>query len=650
MMHVLLLIPPPPCVNRMVGIARVRRLNITVAANKTLEERLKRLISECDQRNTELSEAKTELTAALAELDIVIPENVSLKEQLQAIVDEIAEARRGTAGLQAERDALSAERDELSDLYDELKAETEGMRQAHENAEKMREAQEEKVRMLTDAVTRLGNAKSQAEALLESERAEAKAREEATEKELAELRQLAAGGGEELRKERARADELEREIADVKERLERGCDEVGVGVDSRRRVGEQLQLLITATVTTKAENADLRDKVHGLTERVSAGDARIEEMKSELAARGGRGPSRSPGSGPVGDGDVDYWRCEAEALAEEAEKVIELVMEALRSGSTGAEPDATHLTTGKAPTVSQRVEELCNRFKSQQEGLETMNQELSKATATITELKLGLEDVDHLVEAKVKEVREEARQRRAKLVEGAVMSLSHLRSHLIFALSGLREAQGSGKPRVIPKALSAEAGAGTRMAWHPFERRWTVRSEGQYDQLVLKLAVPKENALGIRAVAGPVQRWQKGNTFKSPRGLQGPRPPPPAANRQHARRPRSGGHRSVPPPNFADPNAAMHMKYRRFQYTDPQVKEALPLLSPRSHSVSGGLPPPAWTPSDPVLRRSASPELAFPGGLPGGGGDRDRGTSPDPPRGTPTKGQRGHKPEVLKLS
>ena len=58
-------------------------LKVSTSTNKTLEERIQKLLSECEKQVAELAEVRTELRAAVEELGIVVPENISLKEQLQ---------------------------------------------------------------------------------------------------------------------------------------------------------------------------------------------------------------------------------------------------------------------------------------------------------------------------------------------------------------------------------------------------------------------------------------------------------------------------------------------------------------------------------------------------------------------------------------
>ena len=592
-------------------------LNVKISANKSLEERLQRLVAETEKRQAELAEVRTELQSVFAELGIQLDENQTLKEQLRAIFDEVSEARKGGAAAAAQRDALQAERDELEGLYEELKAESEAMRSANENAERDRRASEEKIRMLTDGMGRLGEQKRELEARLESEQAEAAAREATLKARNEELEALAAGGGEQLRKAEEAAARLEREQGELKAVLERGFADLKLPFNAKHALSDLVQQLLKWGEQTKKANAELLAKIKELESKVSEGVVAIEKLRAEAAAASGPSSQLVQQAAPLPDVSDDasaLWREQAERLGLEAERSMELILEALKGkekdGDGSATSAAIQPSSGKPPTLPERVEGLISRFHEVKDGLERMEDELSKATSTIGDLKQSMESFDNMLESKVKEVKEEARQRRQKLVSAATASLSHLRAHLTFALAGLRENPHKG--RVVPKEYSTEMASGTRVAWHPFEKRWAVRSEGEFDQLVLKLAVPKENALGFRANPGPVDRWQKG-AFRSPRGLQGPRPPPIKPN----------GLPTAQPPSHSDPTSlstvtADRWKTNRYQYTDPQIKEALPLLSPRSQAVTQGFlphpphqpPPPVWTPIDPV-RRAPSTE---PGG------------------------------------
>ena len=87
------------------------------------------------------------------------------------------------------------------------------------------------------------------------------------------------------------------------------------------------------------------------------------------------------------------------------------------------------------------------------------------------------------------------------LVASALSSLQMLRSHLLTALSGglcAATTHTSQRPRSAGGGRGRGGGgtasmSGTKLAWHPHERRWAMQNEGH--QLVVRLHVPKHTAL-----------------------------------------------------------------------------------------------------------------------------------------------------------
>ena len=78
-----------------------------------------------------------------------------------------------------------------------------------------------------------------------------------------------------------------------------------------------------------------------------------------------------------------------------------------------------------------------------------VQEQLDKAAAAMEELRKKLSSADEYAEEKVQGVRAEARQQRQALVASALSSMSHLRNHLIYSLTGLRQ--------VINTAASGES-------------------------------------------------------------------------------------------------------------------------------------------------------------------------------------------------
>ena len=188
----------------------------------------------------------------------------------------------------------------------------------------------------------------------------------------------------------------------------------------------------------------------------------------------------------------------------------------------------------------QRLVDLVKEMQSKaKQSVQEMHEELEKATKMLQKLRASLIAQAQGDGPRVQEVREQAKRDRAVLVSAALSSLSQLRSHLIFALTGLRESSAS-----LPSSMRAQstsfvehpalsgytqqAVAASKLAWatrpgaagvsiaglpqtlqqpphqqqhrHPMAMRFSSSSppiDGRLESLVLRLEVPPMNSLGI---------------------------------------------------------------------------------------------------------------------------------------------------------
>jgi len=176
------------------------------------------------------------------------------------------------------------------------------------------------------------------------------------------------------------------------------------------------------------------------------------------------------------------------------------------------------LVRGENETLTQRLQALVDHARNLQGSCKDMNGELGKATNAIGQLRSTLETVKDQGSSKLREVKAQAKQERAVLVNTALSSMRQLRSHLTTALSGLRESPA-------PPTLEAKE----TMVWSPYLKRWSVQTEGR-EELVLRLQMPPIKLEGV-AVKSPYSPpyspphttrngFCNGSTMRPPSALQ----------------------------------------------------------------------------------------------------------------------------------
>ena len=150
---------------------------------------------------------------------------------------------------------------------------------------------------------------------------------------------------------------------------------------------------------------------------------------------------------------VIYWKGKAEEAAALSETANELIVAAIGEDEGGAGSGVGPRGKGSVatPVLHRNVRRMVERLGSLDESLGQMKEQLDKAASAMEELRDKLTNADGHEKELVEGMREEARQQRQALVSTALSSMSHLRSHLIYSLTGLRE--------VVTSAGEAPGGA-----------------------------------------------------------------------------------------------------------------------------------------------------------------------------------------------
>ena len=108
----------------------------------------------------------------------------------------------------------------------QLKDETEEMRKAHAESERTKDATAEKMRMMTEAMSRMGTAQAELKEKMDADAKLAAERIAALEEEVADLAGLAAGGGEQLKAARDATEQLEKQALAVQELINAALGEL----------------------------------------------------------------------------------------------------------------------------------------------------------------------------------------------------------------------------------------------------------------------------------------------------------------------------------------------------------------------------------------------------------------------------------------
>ena len=320
---------------------------------------------------------------------------------------------------------------------------------------------------------------------------------------LVEAESRAEGMEAEAARANAALTELQAKMAAEMERLERANAELSWEVD-------RLRGMSSARGDEEEEQARLRLRSNELAEQITRVRAALDSGLAEMKVRPPRDPPRPPldsglaemkvrpphaaeEAGAVGaGGDGDSQGGDAALL----EGGHEGGHEGGRGGDGGGGNEAGGGAAGEDGAASEvgggsvalvaMVEAMVGRYRVVEQLLSKMESELEMAASNLERLRKQLHSAEEGSGERVRAVQQAAASQRHALVGAALSSLASLRTHLVATLSGLRE-QSSPLHQAVAKEVER---SGPRLELDKRTGRWGLASEGEWNQLVLRLDMP----------------------------------------------------------------------------------------------------------------------------------------------------------------
>jgi hypothetical protein len=485
-------------------------------------------------------EAHAQLDDALTELGIKIEENMTLSEQITILV---AQTGDGEA-VRRERDALSEKARMLQGALAKLDA------AQQERAAQLDAANAELV-TLRSMPAELTKARVQL-AERHRELTQAEARHNAVAAELVEMRRAAGGEGQRLEQLQTMTGNLWGIINSAMASLEDGFKRLGLNAPapgSKGKAGRTVQIrepfegegdpaeappnlearvevltsyCVTMMATLEQSMADLaasrtahaeleqRNKALSatcarheraatdLSQQLVEKQSKLDEVQKKLdaATAGGAGLNSKLAFGKA---EVAKLRMEMRLCCTKLDAVLPPADGAAAAAGRQAAADAA--ANGIADDdeswppaeLARRVEQVVLLLGQVRTDLALTADALGAARSAFKALQTQMGSADDIGNAKVAQVKLEEQQKRAALVTSALESLRHLRSHLIKALSGLREVPGSEgdghkRPKTAPgKEMPPKELTAT--AFEPQPEYWQVR--GLPNEMVIRVELPQ---------------------------------------------------------------------------------------------------------------------------------------------------------------
>ena len=485
-------------------------------------------------------EAHAQLHDALTELGIKIEENMTLSEQITILVAQTGEGE----AVRRERDALGEKARMLQGALTKLDA-------AQQDRAAQLDAANAELETLRSMPAELTKARVQL-AERHRELAQAEARHNAVVADLAEMRRAAGGEGQRLEQLQIIMGNLWGIINSAMASLEDGFKRLGLNTPapgSKGKAGRTVQIrepskvegdpaegppnletrvevltshCVTMMATLEQSIADLaasrtahaeleqRNKVLSatctrheraatdLSQQLVEKQSKLDEMQKKLdaATAGGAGLNSKLA---LGKAEVAKLRMEMRLCCTKLDAVLPPAHGAAAAAGRQAAADAA--ADGIADDdeswtpaeLARRVEQVVLLLGQVRTDMALTADALGAARSAFKALQTQMGSADDIGNAKVAQVKIEEQQKRAALVTSALESLRHLRSHLIKALSGLREVPGSegdGHKRpstapgkeMPPKELTATA-------FEPQHEYWQVG--GLPNEMVIRVELPQ---------------------------------------------------------------------------------------------------------------------------------------------------------------
>lgn len=472
------------------------------------------------------------------------------------------EAHLINGGVKSRMDELQAALDDARALAERLERDMEAEVQARMSEELARiaeaEANAERARLAAQEEARRQEAQREAAlqriADLEAQLSDACHELEQT-KTLAESRR---GAADELDAARASAARLEASMAELLERERMLREQLSASrgegdVDgARERLGASL-------LEAENEIERLRALCSAREEQMHAATSTLEAVRIEMERiRSGANEAEDVGR---------YWKAEAGKLQDQIQQASGLIAETIGPDpiAGGASSDAqaaaalaaraainspAGVTSAPRPAPLPRaVSLMVDRLRSLEQLLRTSQKETDEAAAAMVALAAEAMELREVASQE----RTKAKFQRQRLVSSSLKSLSQLRAHLVYALSGLREVTGGGDAATAGDGDDGLAYA--QLAWSPAEKKWALQhhgakwqSEPRYNFDVLQLQVPKSAARSAARGGLPAA---------------GPAPPAPLQSPQQSQLPPASSRVPFPPRPlpFTPPGSAATSAY-----------------------------------------------------------------------------------------
>ena len=431
------------------------KLDVKRSADRTLEENVRELVEETERQRMELAAAHSELASALADLGITIQEKGQLADQIAVLVERVTGSSEAAASLQATNEWLARELEVYRAQQAQLEATAGGtageiaelrQRRAHLEGEMVRCEHEVDAGLaeLSGIPTAVGTAGGQVAGAVDG----AGSKEEPLARRIHALRTSSVS--------------RIRDLAVSCEAAERAASQLGARCEA---LEADLAAALTAQKMAGSTSAEAR-RWKQAAERSAQVIARCQERLANVIGASSSVSSSSPEAPEAGS-----RRCVSPATSAD--------------GSAAAEGKAPASSTG-LPPLPLLLDKLLERYSGVGGSMDRMHAELHGATTTLHALREALQAAEDVGSARLREMHEVHRSERMVLVKTALTSLQQLRTHLIHALSGLRE-----------MALRPESQQVRNLAWNPARRCWFVQPNGKVDELTLHLQVPKIHAVGV---------------------------------------------------------------------------------------------------------------------------------------------------------
>ena len=374
-----------------------------------------------------------------------------LSKEVERVTEEWAGARAELSEALDQLHVVVAEKRSLGGQIRELAAQAaDGQAAAAERDTAVVRAAEAEARVAAREMALEGSRRAEAE--LRSQLEAAASSEAALRAELEAARKVNEGGKGALAEALDRVSWLEAEMARCEASLERAFTQLNVKL---------------------VESESLEKRVAALADQCRQSQAALDEVFRDLhLERKGR-QTLEEAVRTLGE---ECQRAQAEA--------------ARLSASHAALADELAISTAEVARLGQRLAEAdaeaARRTAHWEAEVARLTAAHRAADAALAELQARFERAAGADSARLLEAQEIAKKERAQLVSTALSSLSHLRAHLTKAIGGLRERAVGGEHAT----LDGGGGDSEQMVWSDESRCWHLISEGEIDQLVLRIPVP----------------------------------------------------------------------------------------------------------------------------------------------------------------